>query len=165
MKALFIDAEKREIREVEYSTRGTASGAPTVGNYVGGWIEPAYRWPSGDVLYVDEEGLLKPTMHFFFCPFRPDQPMAGNGLVVGREVEDDDVPGGYYTEDPAVTLDWLKRHIVWMSRDDFDRWAIAHAGEAASTITTIHDGVPTTETLFTYGQLHSGMARKETKDE
>lgn len=163
MQAILIDAEKREIREVEYSFNST-TGAPTVGEYLGGWLEAAYRWPTGDVLYVDEEGLLKPTMHFFFCGFRPDQPMAGNGVVVGKEVEDDKAPHGYYTADLTVTVDWLRKTIVWMDRADFERWAAIHASTPASTFTVVgQDGKTTTEVLSTYGQLAASMPKKETE--
>ena len=164
MKALFINAEKREIREVDYSPHASAGGFPTINSFLnGGWIEAAWRWPNGDTLYVDEEGLLKPTMHFFFCRFRPDQPMAGNGVLVGEEIDDENVPGGYYTADPAMTVDQLKPQILWLDRDMFDRWARANADRPASTVTTYHQGVPITETLQTYGQLHAGMGRKDDK--
>jgi hypothetical protein len=167
MKAILIDAEKRDIREVEYRPNGVDGEAPTIGDYIGGWIEGAFTFPTGDVMFVDEEGLLKPTMHFFYCAFRTDQPMAGNGLIVGREVEDEDVPGGYYTVDPVVTVEWLKRHIAFMTRAEFDRWGLAHASEAAQTITTYSDGVEKTEVIATYGQLLADMPRKdeENKDE
>jgi hypothetical protein len=164
MKAILIDAEKREIREVEYRPNGVAGDVPTIGEYIGGWIESAFTWPTGDVMFVDEEGLLKPTMHFFYCAFRTDQPMAGNGVVVGREVEDDDAPGGYYTVDPVVSVEWLRRRIRWMDRAEFDRWGLAHAAEPAGTLTTIHDGKYVTEVLHTYGELLAGMPRKENKD-
>jgi hypothetical protein len=161
MKAILIDAVKREIREVEYRIQSAEGELPTVGDYIGGWIEAAFRFPSGDVMFVDEEGLLKPTMHFFFCAFRTDQPMAGNGVVVGEEVEDEDVPGGYYTVDPVVTVEWLRRNIIWMDRAEFDAWGNSRASEAAGTITFFRDGKPVTEVLHTYGQLLSGMPRKE----
>jgi hypothetical protein len=161
MKAIFIDAERREIREVEYSPTGSGDEHPSVNHYVGGWIEAAWRWDNGDVLFVDEEGLLKATMHFFLCKFRTDQPMAGNGLLVGREVEDEDVQGGYYTTPPTMTVERLRDQIIWMSRDDFDRWGLAHADEPAATITTVRG----TEVLNTYGQLLSGMPRKEPEND
>lgn len=161
MKALFINAVKREIREVEYSPTGSLGGDPSVGDYIGGWIEAAYRWDNDDTLYVDEEGLLKPTMHFFLCRFRLDQPMAGNGVLVGKEIEDDDVPGGYYTLPPTMTIEALQRQIIWMSRDDFDKWAINHYDTPAATVTTYGKDGPITEVLNTYGQLHAAMGRKD----
>jgi hypothetical protein len=165
MKAILIDAKKREIREVEYRPSGMKGDVPTVGEYIGGWIEMAFQFPTGDVMFVDEEGLLKATMHFFYCAFRTDQPMAGNGVVVGREVEDEDVPGGYYTVDPVVTVEWLRRHIIWMDRAEFDRWGLANASEPEGTITTIRDGRPVTEVLHTYGQLLADMPRKAPDEE
>lgn len=87
MKAWHIDATAQTVRLVDY-----ADGCD-LRRLIGGFPEMAYRWPrTGDVLYVDEEGLLKAaevrlaTPCFLFL-LRPDQPLFGNGVVVGREIE------------------------------------------------------------------------------
>jgi hypothetical protein len=166
MKAIFIDAVKQEFREVEYDALASASGAPTMQDHLGGWIDCAFRFPNGDVLYVDEEGYLKPTMHFFICSFRADQPMAGCGIIVGREVEDDDAPGGFYTLPPQTKIDWLKRNIAWMTREGFDHWMSLHKDDPAGYIKIVNSKgeVVRTEVLHTYGELHDGMKKEADND-
>ena len=92
--------------------------------FVGGDIEVAFQWGNGDVLYVDEEGLLKPQEHWFAVPVeRPDQPFAGNGLVVGREVEGDQYREGFTTLPPVITKDELTAKIVWRGAAEVNpRW-------------------------------------------
>jgi hypothetical protein len=65
-----------------------------------------------NTLYVDDEGLLKPIHDYFiFIPRSDHQPLAGNGVIVGREVETDD---GWYTEPPTMTIDELKPLILFL---------------------------------------------------
>jgi hypothetical protein len=97
MKAYWIDVTKREISEVEYT------GLADLQRMVGGYIEIAFMWQrTRDVLFVDEEGLLKNLTFGFRIPERPDQAFAGNGVLVGREVGDSGD-----TVDPAMTLQEL----------------------------------------------------------
>lgn len=107
-KAYHIDSANYTISEVEYSN------SEQMRKFIGGWIECASFDPvTGDVLYVDEEGLLKGNKNFFAYAKRPDQWLAGNGLYVGREV-DDDSDQGYYTLDPVKTLEQLKHEVIFM---------------------------------------------------
>jgi hypothetical protein len=104
--AYFIDATRRAIEAVEVA-HGSAVGAD-IRRMVGGYFAIAHVWPSGDVLYVDDEGLLKaPTVGFRFALRLDDMPLAGSGVVVGREIEGGAAahhPGGYTTEDPRIML-------------------------------------------------------------
>jgi hypothetical protein len=59
MKAYWIDATAQTISEVDYA------GLSDLQRMAGGYIEIAKAWDSGDVLFVDEEGLLKGTQTFF----------------------------------------------------------------------------------------------------
>jgi hypothetical protein len=105
-RAWFIDATKRTISEVEVA-HGSAM-LIDARKLIGGYIDIAHVWPSGDVLYVDDEGLLKsPTVGFRFALRLDDAPLAGNGIVVGREIEGGSAahhPGGYTTADPRIML-------------------------------------------------------------
>lgn len=112
MKAILIDAAKREIREVEYQPIAIATDVLTLQQHIGGFIEAAYRWDNCDVLYVDEEGLLKQPQHFFSITVRPDQPLAGNGIVVGIEVEDQSATG-FHTEPPSITVEELRAIVTF----------------------------------------------------
>ena len=104
MQAFYIDSERREIGEIEYNSLADLQ------RLVGGPIQVAYHWPNGDVLYVDEEGLLKaPPVRGFSIPERPDQSLAGNGVLVGPEIDD-----GLDTMSPTMTLDELRLRVQFV---------------------------------------------------
>lgn len=106
-KCLLIDALTQTVSET------TFEDLPGLQKLVGGYIETAFQWPNGDTLYVDEEGLLKGPVDFFRIPQRPDQALAGNGVVVGREVEGPKYPNGFTNLDPTMTLDGLRALVSW----------------------------------------------------
>ena len=112
-RALFIDAPRRTVTEIEIDS------VDDMQKLIGGYLEVAAIWPNGDTLYVDEEGLLKVQDYFFGIPsIRPDQPFAGNGVLVGREEEGPQFAGGYTTHPPVITLDELRALIVWLNADE-----------------------------------------------
>jgi hypothetical protein len=155
MQAILIDSAKREIRAVEYN------GLAEMKAFVGGYIEVAFAWPNGDVLYVDEEGLLKPQSHFFRIPERPDQPLCGNGLLVGREVEHDDGP--YHTEPPTLTVEALHATVEFRSRDQVAAWAKAHASEPAGAVYFAGPGGTVTEHVFAHtGEVYAAVLDQPT---
>lgn len=80
---------------------------------VGGSIEAAANWANGDVLFVDEEGLYKHRSGFWLLPERPDQMLAGNGVLVGREAEGP-YPNGYTNLPPTMTLEQLTQRVVFL---------------------------------------------------
>lgn len=96
MKAYHIDSTKQTVTAVEYH------GLDDLRRLVGGYIEAACVWPNGDVIYVDEDGLRKGYPTGFAIPQRPDQPLAGNGVMVGREIGDT-----CNTRPPTMTLEKL----------------------------------------------------------
>lgn len=93
MKAYLIDARNKDFMDVEYTD------LIDMQRFVGGLIECAYQWPTGDTLYVDEEGMIKNPKFFFFLRERTDQPFAGNGLLIGDE------------DNPSMTLPELKSRV------------------------------------------------------
>ncbi len=84
MKAILIDANKKQIKEVEfrhslqniYDAMGVTS--IEVGFYIGG---------TNTCCYVDEEGLINGTKHSFKYK---GQTFMGNGLLVGTDEEGSD---------------------------------------------------------------------------
>lgn len=80
MLAYWIKAKEKTVEEVQYE------GLPDLQRMVGGPLELAMRWGSGDVLYVDEEGMFK--YPDFIIVRDGHQPFAGNGVYVGRETGD-----------------------------------------------------------------------------
>jgi hypothetical protein len=107
-KAYLIDAAAQTVSEV------TITGLSDLQKLVGGYIEAAYVWDSGDTLFVDEEGLLKEGQSFFAVPgVRPEQAFAGNGVLVGREEEGSQFPGGFINHDPAMSLEDLHEQVFF----------------------------------------------------
>lgn len=155
MKAIFIDAAKREICEVDYVH--LKEDGKSLHDWLNGYIESAWTWRNGDVLWVDGDGYSKPQRHFFRLSLRADgQPLAGSGILTGREIEDDS-KHGYHTEPPIITIAEITPLITWMTRSDVDQWGMAKGGEAAITLTTLDHGKASREILQSWGQLIGNM--------
>lgn len=120
--ALFVDAGTREIKSVEYGPelmRRCLPGGPTI----------ACVFDTGDVLYVDDEGLLHPATVAFRLKRRSDgQPMMSNGLLLGG----DDVHGG--TLPCELTAERLIDEIEWLTVEEALAWFRARANEPAVTL-------------------------------
>jgi len=86
MKAIKLTADSMTVTEVDIPNTIEA-----LWKEVGGYIELALRFPNGDVLYVDEEGLLKEQEHFQFWPYQ-QRIFAGNGVIVGSDDEGERQP-------------------------------------------------------------------------
>lgn len=86
-RALFIDSTAGKVTQIEVPFRGHEFLDALYKRIGCDLIEVATEFPNGDVLYVDEEGLLKEPKHFF--DISAHQPFAGNGVIVGRETDDE----------------------------------------------------------------------------
>lgn len=150
MRALLIDSAAREIREVEW-TGGLAEMRALIGCRSIDLV--SVRLPHGDTLWVDDEGLLVPQAHFFEFSSYP-QPLAGNGLVIGREVDEKQTPA-------ATRVEQLQALIRFRSRGQVDAWGKANASEPAISITSM-DGKR--EVLQTYGGLIAGIPKVPGED-
>ena len=112
-KAYLINAEARTITEV------------TVGPYtdiyplLGCDTFTCVGLEDEDTLYVDDEGLLKPQMHFIMYEGYPE-PLAGNGLVMGTDSEGESI-------DPKMSLEDLKSRVTFYNV--FQIRAMAKAGK------------------------------------
>ena len=107
--AYLIDAAKKTVSQVEYNNVEDINRLIGCQTFCLGFADHV----TGDTLYVDDEGLLHHPQHFFLFAKRRDQPLAGNGLMVGREVEGDEYPNGYTTLPPKMTLVALRKQIVF----------------------------------------------------
>jgi len=147
MKCIVINSADRTVTEAEF--RGVAD----LQRMAGGYIEPVpVRLPAGDTLYVDGEGLLKPQLHHFGFDGYP-QPLAGTGVVVGAEV-DDDSPAGWHNLDPASTVAQVAERVRWLTLDQVRAWSRANASDPMVTVTSIgRDGRTSTEVLQTTGEV------------
>jgi len=81
MKAIFIDSENKEIKEIE------VTGLSDMQRCVNGLIEQAVTIRN-NVIFVDEEGLFKHYEIWF--SYDHSRPFAGNGLVIGYDLNTGD---------------------------------------------------------------------------
>jgi hypothetical protein len=102
MKLIHINSTARTIKLIDYT------GLEDMQRLVGGYIELAKAWDSGDVCYVDEEGKMKDKTGAFLLPGVADI-FVGDGVVVGREIDDT-----AKTHPPTITVEQLQREVVWM---------------------------------------------------
>jgi hypothetical protein len=102
-KAILIDTEARAVHMVD------VIGATDIHSLLHGYFEVAFMWPNGDVLYVDEDGFRQRPLRVFHIYERPDQPLAGNGVIVGEEQEPED-------DDSYVVLDDVKQTVAEVAR-------------------------------------------------
>lgn len=82
-------------------------------------IEAAGTLPNGDILWVDEEGLLSGPNHFFHMGKVNQQPLAGRGVITGPE----EMPPGKTMDDcdPEIvsarsSLEEISEQIAWLDR-------------------------------------------------
>ena len=109
VKAFLIDAEKREVREVEYNT---GDGAVGISGLIGcGLFCTATVLGDGNFVYVDDEGYLNGTRVFFKFKSLDTQWFAGNGLVLKEDKRGN-------TVDSTVDVGKLREDILFLSCDD-----------------------------------------------
>lgn len=78
MKALWIRADKRTVEEADYVSLSDLQ------RMVGGTLCVAHRFDNKDVVFVDDDGMMKRSNEFFIL-MGGHQPFCGNGVLVGRE--------------------------------------------------------------------------------
>ena len=105
MKGYLIDVKSREIRVVDIKDWQDIS--PTIGCE----IFSCPHIDGNDVLYCDDEGLLKENIEGFFKLDSYPQPIAGNGLILGDDGEGESI-------DAHVDLNTLKSRVKFMSHAD-----------------------------------------------
>jgi hypothetical protein len=115
MKAILIDAVAREVREIELPD-DEVSRLAELNRLVGGYLEVAFAWRGGDVLFVDEDGLRHNPPYGFSFGFLAGA-LVGSGIVVGREVEGDQYPDGWSNGDPVITADEVRKLVRFFRRE------------------------------------------------
>lgn len=133
-RAILIDAANREIKYVPcqgyLDMRKHLPGGITVC-----WV---FHDQGGDVLYVDDEALLRPAVCAFRWKLRPDsQPMMSNGLLTGRDNATIDNDGDLVEEtfDPLLTPEQVAQYVEWLTVDDALSWFRSKADEPAGYVT------------------------------
>jgi hypothetical protein len=116
---IFIDAENRRITPHEvgedYRDITKAIGCEL--------MEVATYLPNGDVIYVDEEGRINGTKHYFVYD---GNVFAGNGLVVGTGEEGETISCKTEELNLARKVEWADKGslptIVTEPRMEFREW-------------------------------------------
>jgi hypothetical protein len=102
VKVIIIDPFKRKIYEKEIGQ----DNLQDMHGIVGGYIAAAGAFENGDILFVNDEGLLKDNQEFFkVSEINPD-PLAGVGFIQGH---DDDGAG----KDAAIDHLELALKVEW----------------------------------------------------
>lgn len=127
-KAILIDAVGREVREVDCGSYKDILSLIGCRSFCQAWT-----FANNDTLFVDDEGLLKPSQHFFWLSTRDDQPLAGNGLLIG--------PDGRGIDDPQqpvrTTVEELRSMVTFIDRAAAVEWARGNPDALATRITTV----------------------------
>lgn len=116
-KAILIDAESKEVKEVDYNDYKDIQSILRVSIFTTGLVLNDIQTERGDTLFVDDEGLINGTEHFFALYIdNQGHVFAGNGLIVGPENYNDD--GDYLgTDNPSHSLNWIKNNVKYLSRE------------------------------------------------
>ena len=92
-RGILIDSENKIIKEVEVSNLNDMYKTMNVD-----LITVALYIDDNNLMYVDDEGLLKSPKHFFYFE-GSYQPFAGNGLILGLDDNGEDVSTIYSIEE------------------------------------------------------------------
>lgn len=108
MRGILIDPWLKQIKEVECG-EGIEDMYRLMSNPLGPKVDVfciGLSWPNGDVLYVDDEGLLKRGMRLFDPGRRDRQPLAGNGLILGSDNEGNSVDAKMLLTEVQTMIKW-----------------------------------------------------------
>lgn len=97
MRAIVIDPFDQSVTEVVIS----GNNLKEIYTILDVTCIDAARLENGDVIYVDDEGLLKSPSHFFHLPGITNEPLAGRGLLVGSTPDGSDGPPRYALDEIA----------------------------------------------------------------
>lgn len=108
MRAIIIDAKKREVYEAEID-----GDLKSMQGIVDGYIERATSPDDNTDLWVNEEGLMNGLPDFFTFE-GAHQPFAGNGLLLGNAEHGEGVESAGLA--PAWTVDRVKAMVAFKTR-------------------------------------------------
>jgi hypothetical protein len=106
MKAVFIDSKNKTVTDVEIPEKGTLEAWY---NKLGcSMVEVAMYINEKDSIIVDEEGLMNIQGDSVFFSFEGNQPLVGNGLIVGSNKIGE-------TISPIVTAYDVREKVLFLS--------------------------------------------------
>lgn len=101
VKAIIIDPFTRTVREEQIMD--SLNGIYKAGKFECMCSGPVM--PNEDIIYVDDEGLLKPGLKVFEWRGYPN-PLVGIGVMLGTDQRRDSC-------DVKTTLEEVKAHVIW----------------------------------------------------
>jgi hypothetical protein len=144
-KCFHIDSTAKTITETTYADYRDLQ------RYVRGTLTIGFAFENGDVLFVDDEALLKPQAAFFTIPGQ-QQPLGGNGVLTGRDSFGPDGEGEG-TDDPTTTAEELAKIVTWMSVAEAAQWGRDHADVPAVSVISYEDGEVRKTVMQSYGTI------------
>jgi hypothetical protein len=113
MKAILINAKEQTITEIELNDPDSTQELQEL---VGGYITCGWTWYDvagfpRNVLYVDDEGMLKGLDHYFritnadkvgFCNSSGPSFLYGNGVILGVTMEGESTDPSIYVDDLEI---------------------------------------------------------------
>jgi hypothetical protein len=106
MKAIFINSKEKSVHYIELSTNSNSRIAEMYDRLECKCFTTGASYPNGDILFVDDEGLLSLTDESMFFRLDSFQILAGNGILVGPEIEFDD--GTWTVQDVGTLIEHIK---------------------------------------------------------
>lgn len=108
MRGILIDPWLKTVTEVD-CPEGIDAMYRLLSNPLGPEVDTfccGMNWPNGDMLYVDDEGLLKRGMRLFNIDRADGQPLAGNGLILGHDAEGNSVDAKFMLTEIQCKVAW-----------------------------------------------------------
>ncbi len=106
MKGILINAYTRKITAVDIE-EGDNELQSIYNHLECQYIETGMYLENGDIVFVDEEGMMKECNHFFYM-LGAQQPFAGNGLILGMSLSGD-------SRDCDIDIDEVKSRVKFLS--------------------------------------------------
>lgn len=112
-KYILIDPFLRIVKEVEIEESNRLSRFYKLMDCR--FVESALYIENGDCIYVDDEGMFKQDLEFFYyedtCD--PEKPLSGVSIIVGTDEEGRTIP-------PKTTLEEAVKRVKWI--DNIHEW-------------------------------------------
>lgn len=111
MRGILIDPWFKAIREVEVD-QGIDAMYKIMSHPLGPKVDiftMGMNWPNGDVLYVDDEGFLKPGGRLFLIDRLDRQPLVGCGLILGSDAEGNSVDAKSMLVEIETKVSWTNK--------------------------------------------------------
>jgi hypothetical protein len=124
MKAIRIDAKNKCIESVEFENPQLSDFYKSLECDIIATVYPQTEEPTNEIIYVDDEGLLKNTEDIpgaFFIDLFPVQPLFGHALIMGT-TEDGDVTDTSFTiEQISDMVNFIDQEEIQLYQEHYNK--------------------------------------------